>query len=49
MLWTLIGLLVLFWLLGLIGHVGGAFIHVLLVAAVIIFVFNLITGSRAGV
>ncbi len=43
---TLIGLLILFWFLGLILDIGGAVIHVLLVIAVIIFIFDLITGRK---
>jgi K+-transporting ATPase A subunit len=35
------------WLLGLIGGVGGGLIHILLVAAVIIFIYNLVVGRRA--
>ena len=49
MLWTLIAILFVLWLVGLIGHIGGAFIHALLVLAVIVFVFNLLTGRRAAV
>ena len=47
MLYTIIALLVAFWLVGLIAHVGGGFIHTLLVIAVVIFVFDMITGRRA--
>jgi hypothetical protein len=47
MIYSLITLLVVFWLLGLVGHVGGAFIHGLLVLALVIFVFDLLTGRRA--
>lgn len=47
MLYTLISLLVLFWLVGLVAHVGGSFIHFLLVIALGIFVFDLLTGRRA--
>jgi Family of unknown function (DUF5670) len=47
MLWTIIGILVLLWLLGFIGHVGGAFIHLLLVIALVVFVVNLLTGRSA--
>jgi hypothetical protein len=46
MLWTLIGLLLFFWVLGLVARVGGGLIHLLLVAAVVLFLFNLITGRR---
>jgi hypothetical protein len=36
-----------FWLLGLVGGVGGSLIHALLVIAAIVLVYNLITG-RGG-
>lgn len=47
--WTLAGLLVLFWIIGFVAHVGGGLIHLLLVAAVIVVLFNLITGRRSTV
>lgn len=47
MLYTIIVILLVLWLLGLIAHIGGAFIHLLLVAAVIIFVYNLIVHRKA--
>jgi len=47
MIWTIVGILVLLWLLGLVFRIGGALIHVLLVIAVVVFLFNLITGRRA--
>jgi len=37
---------VVLWLLGFIGHVGGGLIHILLVIAAIILVYNLIAGRR---
>jgi len=46
MLWTLIGLLIFFWILGLVFKVGGAVIHVLLVIALGLFIFNMITGRN---
>ncbi len=49
MLYTLLSLLVLFWVVGLVAHIGGSFIHVLLVLALGIFVFNLITGRKTTV
>lgn len=48
MIYTLISLLVLFWLIGLVSHIGGSFIHALLVLALIVFVFDLVTGRRAS-
>ena len=46
MLWGLIVLLLILWLVGLLGHIGGALIHLLLVVAVIVFIFNLLSGRR---
>jgi len=48
MLYTIISLLVLFWLVGLVAHVGGGFIHLLLVVALCVFAFDLISGRRAS-
>jgi uncharacterized membrane protein YtjA (UPF0391 family) len=47
MLWSIIGVLLVLWLLGFTGHVGGGLIHVLLVIAAIVFVVNLVMGRRA--
>jgi uncharacterized membrane protein YtjA (UPF0391 family) len=49
MLWTLIVLLLLFWLLGFAFHVAGGIIHVLLVIAVVLFLVNLISGRRTTI
>jgi hypothetical protein len=49
MLWTIIALLIVLWLLGLIGGVGGSLIHLLLVIAAVILIFQLITGRRVAV
>ena len=46
MIMTIIGILVVLWILGLVVHIGGGLIHLLIVAAVIIFLYNLITGRR---
>jgi hypothetical protein len=46
MLWTLIVLLLLFWVLGFAFDVAGGIIHVLLVIAAIVFLVNLISGRR---
>lgn len=47
MLYTLAVVLIILWLLGIItGHTIGAFIHVLLVIAVIMVLVNLISGRR---
>jgi hypothetical protein len=49
MLWTIIAILVVLWLLGLIGHIGGGLIHILLVIAAVVLIFQLITGRRVAV
>jgi len=46
MLWTIIGILLVLWLLGFTMHVGGGLIHALLVIAVVVFLFNLLSGRR---
>lgn len=46
MIWTIIVILVVLWLLGLLAHIGGGLIHILLVIAIIVFIWNLITGRR---
>ena len=47
MLWTILVILLVLWLIGLLSHVGGGLIHLLLVVAVVILVINLVTGRRA--
>jgi Flp pilus assembly protein TadB len=48
MLWTITIILVVLWLVGFIGfHVVGAWIHILLVLALIVLVFQLLSGRRA--
>ena len=47
MLWTIFAVLLIMWLLGFSFHVGGGLIHLLLVCAVIVLVWNLITGRRS--
>ena len=47
MLWTIIVVLFILWLLGFSLHVGGGLIHLLLVLAVIVLIFNLLSGRRA--
>ncbi len=49
MIYTLISLLILFWIVGLVSHIGGDFVHTLLVLAVAVFIFNIVTGRGARV
>ncbi|HTM89122.1 MAG TPA: lmo0937 family membrane protein [Terriglobales bacterium] len=47
MLWTLFVILLIAWLLGLVGtYQIGAFVWLLLVAAVIVLILQLVTGRR---
>ncbi|MDB5178248.1 MAG: family rane protein [Patescibacteria group bacterium] len=46
MLYTIIGVLLVLWLIGLIGKIGGGLVHILLVIALIMFIYNMITGRR---
>lgn len=48
MILTIIAVLILLWLLGIVIHVG-AFIHVLLIVALIIFIYDHTIGSRSRV
>ena len=47
MLYTIIGVLLLLWVLGLAINFGGNVIHALLVIALVVFLVNLISGRRA--
>ena len=46
MLWTIVAVLLILWLLGFGFSIGGSLIHLLLVLAIVVFVFNLIAGRR---
>jgi hypothetical protein len=44
--YTIISVLFVLWLIGFVLHIGGSLIHLLLVIAVVVFLFNMITGRR---
>jgi hypothetical protein len=46
MLWTIFVVLLVLWLLGFSLHIGGSLIHLILVVAVIMLIYNLIVGRR---
>lgn len=49
LLWAIIVILVIFWLLGFtLWHLGGL-IHLVIVIAIILLIFNLLTGRGARV
>lgn len=45
-LWTVLVIVVVLWLLGLVLNFGGGLIHILLVVAAIILIYNLLVGRR---
>jgi len=48
MLWALAVILIVLWLAGfLVVHVGGALIHLLLVIAATVLIYQFVTGRRA--
>jgi len=47
MIWTVVGIVILMWILGFSFQIGGGLIHLLLVVALIVAIFNLISGRRA--
>ncbi len=48
MLWTITIILFVLWLLGVVsGYTLGSWIHLLLVLAVIVLIFNLLSGRRS--
>lgn len=49
MLWTIFVILLVLWLLGFGFHVAGSLIHLLLVIAVIVLLFQLFTGRRMAI
>ena len=50
MLWTIFVILLILWLLGMVSsYTLGGFIHLLLVVALIVLVFQLLTGRRAAI
>jgi hypothetical protein len=44
MLWTIVVILIVLWALGLVTHVAGGLIHLLLVIALIVAVVRLVQG-----
>ena len=46
MLWTIVGILLVLWLLGFTLHIAGGLIHILLVVALVVGLFQLFTGRK---
>jgi hypothetical protein len=45
--WAVLVVVLVLWLLGFIVGVGGSLIHLLLVVALVLIIYNLLTGRRA--
>ena len=48
MLWTIIAIFLILWLLGFSFSIGGSLIHLLLVVALVVFIFNLVSSRGRG-
>jgi Family of unknown function (DUF5670) len=48
MLWTIFVIILILWLLGFSLHIAGSLIHILLVLALVVLIFNLVTGRRGA-
>lgn len=46
MILTIVALLILLWLIGLLANIGGAFIHILLIIALVVFIWDHTIGRR---
>jgi hypothetical protein len=46
LLWGIVVLLVVLWLIGLVANIAGGLIHILLVIALVVIVYNLLTTRR---
>ena len=47
MLWTIFVILLILWLLGFSFHVAGGLVHILLIVALVVLIFNLLGGRRS--
>ncbi len=46
MLYTIIVILVVLWLIGLLAHIGGGLIHLLLIIALVVLLYDLLISRR---
>jgi hypothetical protein len=46
MILTIAAVLFILWMLGLIGHVAGGFIHILIILALLSVIYHFLRGSR---
>ncbi|WP_139378380.1 lmo0937 family membrane protein [Mesobacillus jeotgali] len=48
MLWTIAGILLVLWILGMVFEVAGGLIHILLVIGIILIAYKAIKGRATG-
>lgn len=46
MIWAIIGVLLVLWIFGFMGEVAGGLIHLLLIVALALLIYNLATGRK---
>ncbi|MGJ9458168.1 lmo0937 family membrane protein [Oceanobacillus sp. CF4.6] len=46
MLWTILIVLLILWALGFAFEIGGGLVHLLLVIALVVLIFRLVTGRK---
>jgi Flp pilus assembly protein TadB len=46
MFWAIAIVLLILWLAGLLTHIGGALVHLLLVIALVLIIYRLVKGKR---
>jgi hypothetical protein len=46
MLLLIAGILIVLWLIGLLAHIGGGLIHILLVIALIVIIYHFLRGRK---
>jgi len=46
MLWTIFVILIILWILGFSFKIAGGLVHILLVVALVILIFRLVTGRN---
>ena len=47
MLWTIITILAVLWLVGMLtANLAGGLLHILIIAAVVLFIYNMVVGRR---
>jgi Family of unknown function (DUF5670) len=47
-LWAIVVILVVLWLVGFVANIAGGLIHILLLIAVVVVLYNLIASRRAA-